>query len=137
RYVAANRLQNVKCLPYQPLAGLSGSLSAADLHVVVMGNEFVGTIHPCKIYNVLKVGAPVLYIGPGAGHVPEILAELADEAACGWAKHADIKSVVHHIRRIALLGRRGHVEAFDKAAAKFSKASWLPAFVAVVENGQR
>jgi colanic acid biosynthesis glycosyl transferase WcaI len=33
---------NVACLPYQPLDELAGSLSAADLQVVVMGNEFVG-----------------------------------------------------------------------------------------------
>jgi colanic acid biosynthesis glycosyl transferase WcaI len=46
-------LGNVKCLPYQPLERLSASLSAADLHVVIMGDPFVGTIHPCKIYNVL------------------------------------------------------------------------------------
>ncbi|MBZ5696428.1 MAG: glycosyltransferase family 4 protein [Acidobacteriia bacterium] len=55
---------NILCLPYQPLDQLAGSLSAADLHVVVMGNGFVGLVHPCKIYNILSVGAPVLYIGP-------------------------------------------------------------------------
>src|SRR6266536_3343352 len=49
------------CLPYQPLSELAGSLSAADLHVVVMGQPFVGLVHPCKIYNILIVGAPVLY----------------------------------------------------------------------------
>jgi len=68
---------NLFCLPYQPLSELAASLSAADLHVVVMGNAFVGLVHPCKIYNILAVGAPVLYIGPAAGHVPEILASVA------------------------------------------------------------
>jgi colanic acid biosynthesis glycosyl transferase WcaI len=63
---------NLKCLPYQPLSELSGSLSAADLHVVLMGDPFVGLVHPCKIYNILKVGAPVLYIGPSPSHVTEI-----------------------------------------------------------------
>src|SRR6185369_16013481 len=33
--VRKSGLKNVRCLPYQPLNELSGSLSAADLHVVV------------------------------------------------------------------------------------------------------
>ena len=66
---------NVKCLPYQPLSELSSSLSAADLHVVVMGDEFVGIVHPCKVYNILAVGAPVLYIGPEPSHVTDIASQ--------------------------------------------------------------
>ncbi|MGA9131867.1 MAG: glycosyltransferase family 4 protein, partial [Candidatus Sulfotelmatobacter sp.] len=57
-------LRNVLCLPYQPIEKLAGSLSAADLHVVVMGDKYVGIVHPCKIYNVLAVKKPFLYIGP-------------------------------------------------------------------------
>ena len=64
REFAAHTTDNVKCLPYQPLNELSSSLSAADLHVVVMGDEFVGIVHPCKVYNIMSVGAPALYIGP-------------------------------------------------------------------------
>src|SRR6266699_3329465 len=69
---------NIVCLPYQPLSALAGSLSAADLHVVVMGEPFVGIVHPCKIYNVLAVCAPVLYLGPRPNHVTEILDAMGD-----------------------------------------------------------
>ncbi len=71
-FAAQHGLKNVKCLPYQPLNELSGSLSAADLHVVVMGEEFVGIVHPCKVYNIMLVGAPALYIGPEPSHVTDI-----------------------------------------------------------------
>jgi hypothetical protein len=67
----------VLCLPYQPLNQLAGSLSAADLHVVVMGDAMLGLVHPCKIYNILSVGAPVLYIGPRPSHITDIMDELA------------------------------------------------------------
>ena len=67
--------RNVKCLPYQPLNELSSSLSAADLHVVVMGDKFVGIVHPCKVYNIMSVGAPVLYIGPEPSHVTDIASQ--------------------------------------------------------------
>ncbi|PYI89084.1 MAG: glycosyltransferase WbuB, partial [Verrucomicrobia bacterium] len=64
RFAEQHGLSNVRCLPYRPLDQLAASLSAADLHVVVMGDRFVGIVHPCKIYNILTVGVPVLYIGP-------------------------------------------------------------------------
>ena len=68
-------LRNVSCLPYQPLEKLSASLSAADLHVAVMGDKFVGIVHPCKIYNILAVRRPLLYIGPAESHVRDIIDE--------------------------------------------------------------
>ena len=41
-------LTNVICLPYQPLNKVGASLGAADLHIVAMGDPFVGLVHPCK-----------------------------------------------------------------------------------------
>jgi exosortase len=77
-------LSNIKCLPYQPIETISGSLSAADLHVVVHGAPFVGIIHPCKIYNVLALALPVLYIGPTEGHIPDLV-----PANAQWFYRAD------------------------------------------------
>lgn len=74
-------LSNIRCLPYQPIEKISGSLGAADLHVVVHGAPYVGIVHPCKIYNVLALGIPVLYIGPPAGHIPDLV---PDEAQSKW-----------------------------------------------------
>jgi len=75
---------SIVCLPYQPLNELSASLSAADLHVVVMGDPFVGIVHPCKIYNVLSVAAPVLCIGPERSHLVEIAQDW--DRAYPWAQ---------------------------------------------------
>jgi glycosyltransferase involved in cell wall biosynthesis len=75
-YAKSNQLKNVRCLPYQPREQLTALLSAADLHTVVMGDAFVGIIHPCKIYNILAVGAPFLYIGPAQSHVTALLPTL-------------------------------------------------------------
>ncbi len=66
-------LQNIVTLPYQALDQLSSSLSAADLHVVVMGDRFVGIVHPCKVYNILHLGIPFLYVGPTESHVVDLV----------------------------------------------------------------
>jgi glycosyltransferase involved in cell wall biosynthesis len=94
------RMANALFLPYQPLQQLGASLSAADLHLVVMGDPFVGIIHPCKIYNVLRVGAPVLYVGPAQSHISDIFAELHDPRFRS-APHGDVEAVVEQIRAAA------------------------------------
>ena len=53
REIEAAGLSNVRSLPYQPLDALKYSLSAADLHVVTMGNGLVGISHPCKVYGAM------------------------------------------------------------------------------------
>jgi hypothetical protein len=33
----------------------------------------VGTIHPSKLYNILAVGSPVLYVGPERSHISDTM----------------------------------------------------------------
>ena len=73
RYIAEHKLKNVISLPYQPLSELKHSLSAADVHVVSLGQTMVGIIHPCKIYGAMAVGRPILYLGPRPSHVTDLL----------------------------------------------------------------
>ena len=61
---AARELPSVRLLPYQPREGLSESLSAGDVHVVTQAPFTVGLIEPSKLYGVMAVGRPVLFIGP-------------------------------------------------------------------------
>ena len=82
------------CIPYQPIEKLSASLSAADLHVVVMGDKYVGIVHPCKIYNVLAANRAFLYIGPEESHVADIIRKLSYVSA-----HGDVDGVVANILR--------------------------------------
>lgn len=94
-YAAMHRLSNIRCLPYQPLSDLSASLSAADLHVVVMGDPLVGIVHTCKIYNIMCIGAPVLYVGPSQSHVMDIAA--GNGIPLASANHGDVDRVVARI----------------------------------------
>lgn len=94
QWAEEKKLANVSCLPYQPLDQLSASLSAADVHVVVMGNGFVGLVHPCKIYNVLTVGAPLIYIGPSPSHVTEICAQLNTNYPWVHVRHGEISALI-------------------------------------------
>src|SRR5439155_994355 len=133
RFAAEQKLANIICLPYQPLEQLSGSLSAADLHVVVMGDPFVGTIHPCKIYNVLGVGAPLLCIGPEPSHLADILTQVSS-AMCARVAHGDADACAREVRRIAAAGARGEAEKYAAVAAGFSQRELQPRFIAELER---
>ncbi len=119
-------LSNVRCLPYQPLNELSNSLSAADLHVVVMGEQFVGIVHPCKVYNILSIGAPVLYIGPEQSHVADIASQHGHFFV---ARHGDVETIVKAIPQ-AMQHKR------SPPVMSFSKQTLLPELIALIETGQ-
>jgi hypothetical protein len=129
RFAAEHNLPNILCLPYQPLSELSASLSAADLHVVVMGDPFVGTIHPCKIYNVLTIGSPVLYIGPEQSHITDIFSASPDSAAHRSARHGDVAGVLAQIRPAAQLAPRASAAESQQLAARFAQSTLLPKFL--------
>ncbi len=110
-FASRHRLDNVTCLPYQPLDELSSSLSAADLHVVVMGDPFVGIVHPCKVYNIMSIGAPVLYIGPERSHITDL--------TTFSLRHGDVTGVAS-----CILNARPGTRIFTKHS--FSKHKLLP-----------
>jgi hypothetical protein len=87
-------------LPYQKRTELSASLSAADLHLVVMGQNFVGVVHPCKIYNIMAVGCPVLYVGPRPSPTLDTLGEPRLKLSYGAVAHGDEVGLIKHIRRV-------------------------------------
>ncbi len=133
-WAAQTQNSQVLCLPYQPIEMLSASLSAADAHVVVMGEAMLGLVHPCKIYNILSVGAPVLYIGPEPSHVTEILAGLKPPHPWGSARHGTVNELVGQIQSL----QRGSVGLDRKMPAgveeNFSQKALLPRLLALVEG---
>jgi hypothetical protein len=91
-------------LPFQPRERVGETLSAADVHVVTMGNDLVGIVHPCKIYGALAVGRPILFVGPEMSHAGEILAG----AQFGQSvRHGDVAGAVSAIRSWMAVGEEG------------------------------
>jgi colanic acid biosynthesis glycosyl transferase WcaI len=134
-FARANQLENIRCLPYQPQAELSGVLSAADLHVVIMGEAFAGIIHPCKIYNILAIGSPFLYIGPMESHVGEIISRHPEQDKASSAQHGQVDSVAESISKRAESFRSGrsNVAGPPAFAHEFSSRTLLPQFIAQIE----
>jgi len=94
-FAQTNGLSNVLCLPYPPTVQLAGSLSAPDLHFVVMGNPFAGIVHPCKIYNIMFVGAPLLYVGPEPSHISMIRNQVGPGMVWVAVGHGEVAGCGH------------------------------------------
>jgi len=135
RWAEAGKHTNVLCLPYQPLAQLSASLSAADAHVVVMGNAMLGLVHPCKIYNMLAVGAPVIYIGPQPSHVTEILDRPGGEHPWVSVRHGEGDILAERIQQLRL--HSGERRCPTAVTAEFAKDVLLPRMIAGLEKAAR
>jgi len=89
-----HKLENIRCIPYLPITGIAASLSAANLHQVVMGDAFVGIVHPSKVYNIRRLGIPFLYVGPARSPV-------ADCNPAGSFRHGDATGVAAFIESAA------------------------------------
>jgi hypothetical protein len=131
-FAALHGLENVRCWPYQPLDQLSGALSAADLHVVVMGDEFVGIVHPSKLYNILNIGCPFLYIGPPETHITELAAKTNGEFRSYSARHGEVEVVVNSILEEARV-TNGLERRAPQIVSTFLKPAILPRLIKLLE----
>jgi hypothetical protein len=132
-FATRHYLENIRCLPYQPFDMLPASLSAADLHTIVMGDNFVGIVHPCKLYNILAIGSPFLYIGPAESHISEIAARVNGGYGAYSAKTGDVDAVVKQILDEAAQTSYGPRFPVSEIASTFSRTTLLPRLIALIQ----
>ena len=102
---------NILSLPYQPLDRVSFSLSAADIHVVIVGDKQVGIVHPCKVYSALAVSRPILLIGPMPCHATHLI----DDHQLGWqVEHGDVDGLKSVLHTLLEMGAEKRAEMGDK-----------------------
>jgi glycosyltransferase involved in cell wall biosynthesis len=134
--IAEHHPRNVYNLPYQPLERVRYSLSAADVHLVSVGNDVVGVVHPCKVYGAMALGRPILLLGPDPCHVSDLM---RDERI-GWhIEHGDVDgaiALIDEIRRtppeeLRQMGQR----AADIIKRRFDQNEMIDEFCKVVLRG--
>ena len=102
---------SVVSLPYQPLDQIRYSLSAADLHIVSLGENMSGIVHPCKIYGALSIGRAVLTLGPKDSYLSDIIEpdqvstinhQSSQVEPVGWSiEHGDVDAAVAALKAAA------------------------------------
>ena len=134
--IAEHQPNNIRSLPYQPLAQIKYSLSAADVHLVVVGPSEVGVRHPCKIYGAMALGRPILLLGPDPCHA----SDLVDENDLGWhIQHGDVDAAISTIKKmvdqdasvLAEMGQRGK----EIVSEQLSQDILCTRFCDIIESG--
>lgn len=134
--IAEHKPANIRSMPYQPFKDLAYSLSAADVHLVTVGNDVVGVVHPCKIYGAMAVGRPILLVAPDPCHASDII----KNHGVGWhIKHGDIDGAVKTLREIAATPKDKLADMGRKAKnyidREMSKSALCGRFCSIVEEG--
>lgn len=120
--------ENVRFEPYAPREQLSESLAAADAHLVSLLPQLEGLVVPSKLYGILAVGRPVLFIGAPDGEI----AKIVTEHGCGFAiapgddaALADrIVELAAHREAAAAMGARGRALYESRFAPADALAHW-------------
>lgn len=151
--IREHSLTNMRSLPYQPLSQLRYSLSAADAHLVSVGNESVGTIHPCKIYGAMAVARPIILLAPDPCHVSDLVAgtrgatngaalaaQPLEPCPIGWhIPHGDVDRAERVIRDIVEAPASTLAQMGDRARhvidTQLSKPTLCGQFCDVLERG--
>jgi colanic acid biosynthesis glycosyl transferase WcaI len=133
-FAQTNRLENIRCLPYQPQTELSAVLSAADLHVVVIGEAFPGIVHPSKIYNILAVGTPFFYIGPKESHLGDIISSLPDQRLADSVQNGQVDALVKGVCNRVEGFRRGLGIPGSHRDVAAASVNSLPQFIDLIET---
>lgn len=133
--IASQQPSNVRSLPYQPFETLRYSLSAADVHLVSVGDDVVGVVHPCKIYGAMAVGRPILLLAPDPCHASDIV----KDNRIGWhIPHGDVdgaERVLREIRQTPAEELQAMGERAQEAIRRdYSKAGLCGRFCDVVEE---
>jgi glycosyltransferase involved in cell wall biosynthesis len=133
--IAKEAPPSIHSLPYQPLETLGYSLGAADVHLVMVADDMVGVVHPCKIYGAMAVGRPILLIGPDPCHASEIL----HEHNVGWhVPNGDLDGllqILRTVREMPLEELRAMGQRAQRAVHRhYSKAVLCSRFCDVVEE---
>ena len=134
--IAEHKPNNIVSLPYQPLSQIKYSLSAADVHLVVVGPSEVGVRHPCKVYGAMALSRPILLVGPDPCHA----SDLVDAHQLGWhIPHGDVDGAIARIKDMVglahedlqVMGDRGR----DLVKSELSEEILCKRFCDIVANG--
>jgi colanic acid biosynthesis glycosyl transferase WcaI len=110
-------------LPYCSRDRLNGYLSHCDIGLVTQRDCSLGSLVPSKVYSLMAVGLPVLYIGPAASTVAEMIRRFQ----CGWElRCGDSQQLVLLLQRLlrnreliqeaGARSRQAFLDHYDKSA---------------------
>lgn len=126
--VETEGLSNVVFKPYQPLERLGESLSVSDVHLASQHLSVSDYLVPSKVYGVMAVARPLLFIGSDESEISDLL----QRYNFGWVVRPGdferlsekISYLLENPKKIAIMGERGRQIYDEKYSASKAHAAW-------------
>lgn len=140
RQVESEGLMNCTVLPFQPDEVLNQSLAAAHLGVVLLDEKIAHVSLPSKIYNLQKVGVPLLCFAPEGAELRNHINEYKNGACFKEEELDKAGAFILHLcadrKRYEALSEHSHAASreFTKENAKKYIADFAEANGAFVSN---
>jgi colanic acid biosynthesis glycosyl transferase WcaI len=130
---SAERLHNVRFLPFRPVEQVPHVMMAGDIHIVTVKRGLEGVVVPSKLYSILAAGRPVLVVAAKESDA----AQIVTEEGCGIAADPDdpaaVAAAVRELRsdaaRLAEMGRRA-----QESARKYARVKELQHLIEIMED---
>lgn len=99
--VSTEKTSNIRFVPFAPAEKLQERLSAADVHIVSLCDEWTGTVVPSKFFGALAIGRPVLFFGSRQSSIAEII----EKYKVGWVWDPENSEAgIHQLAELAING---------------------------------
>ena len=95
-FVNNKNLANVLFFPPQPLTHLTNLLTAADLHLISLRQEYADVMVPSKFYGILSAKRPMLFIGPQDS---ETAYQISDFKLGACFNNGDVDGIVQYLEQ--------------------------------------
>jgi len=93
--VSRLKLNNVQFLPYQPIDTLDHVLSAADIGVVRLDEDFTGLAVPSKSYGIMAAGTPILALVALESEIGQMVVETSCGIVLPYAHDEQIADAIN------------------------------------------
>lgn len=139
RAIQQHGLTNASYHDYVPREELAELLATADAHLVTVHPKFVGLIVPSKLYGVLGVGRPVIYVGPGESEVGLTIVEAGAGVSVASGQPGALVSAIDALAADPARARAMGESARRAVPGRFDRATSTKKWADLVEGlaGQR
>jgi colanic acid biosynthesis glycosyl transferase WcaI len=129
RAVGEAKLASFVFQDYQPAEFLADNMSAANIHVVSLLPALEGLIVPSKVYGILAVGRPVLFIGHPQGDLAGMIRNHDCGIALAVGESERLAAELHALRedppRLESMGRNARRLALERYTSEQAVGAWL------------
>jgi glycosyltransferase involved in cell wall biosynthesis len=120
-FARRHELANFRRLPYAARERLNESLGIGNVHLVSLHPRMAGVVVPCKLYGIMGVGRPVLFVGPAESTVAREVTAAGAGLAFGTDQAAELSAAISRLaadtkacQRMGENGRRFFLEHHER-----------------------